>query len=221
MLLADADGTIWRGSAVLALGRPRTGDDAPAATGSRFALPGRINWTLGWDGVLAPVLHLKHDDVLTGPLTVRPADGGLAIDADGAVLPASLLELAGAPLNTLKPDGRCELRWGAVAIGRDGTVRGDGTLRVTGFALALSPVRPLGNYLVSWSSTADGLSWRLATESGPLALDGTGRVGARMSARVVVRPAPDAPASVAAQLTPLLDTIGRRGNEAVVQVGTN
>ncbi len=223
LLLADADGTVWRGSAVLAIGRPRAGDDAAAVAGARFALPGRINWTLGWGGALAPVLHLKHDDVLGAPLAVRLVDGRLVFDPDSAVVPASLLELAGAPLNTLRPDGRCELRWNALAIDRDGTVSGAGTLRVAGFALALSPVRPLGNYLVTWSSAADGFAWQVATESGPLQVDGSGRIaGPRVAARVVVKASPGAPPAVAARLAPLLDTIGRRGGgDAVVQIGAS
>jgi general secretion pathway protein N len=219
VVLADADGTIWSGSAVLALGSPASASST--GTDQRLALPGRVTWTLEIAHALAPVLHLTHDGVLLQPLAVRYADGGLAFDAGKAIMPASVLQLTGAPLNTLRPEGRCELSWNALQIDREGRPIGDGTLRIGGFALALSPVRPLGDYLVTWRGDAGGLTWQLATEHGPLELQGNGgMVGSRMQARVVVHAAADAPASVVAQLAPLLDMIGRRGpNEAVIETG--
>lgn len=222
VLLADAQGTVWAGSAVMALGAPRTPDAGPANDDrqvvDRLALPGRITWTLEIERVLAPVLHLTQDGVLLQPLLVRFRDGGLALDGGAAVLPASMLRLAGAPLNTLLPQGRCELRWGPLQVDGRGMPTGDGTLRIASFALAISAVRPLGDYLATWTSGERGLSWKLVTERGPLVLEGGGNfAGRRGQARVVVRIASDAPAAVAARLDPLLDMIGRRGpGEAVI-----
>ncbi len=221
VLLADAQGTIWAGSAVMALGAPRStvaplGEAAQAP--DRLALPGRITWTLEIERLLAPVLHLTEDGVLSQPLAVRFRDGGLAVEAGAAVLPASMLRLAGAPLNTLLPQGRCELRWSAMQVDGRGIPTADGTLRIASFALAISPVRPLGDYLATWNSGERGLNWKLVTERGPLVLDGGGTLaGRRGQARVVVRIANDAPAAVAVRLGPLLDMIGRRGpGEAVI-----
>jgi len=217
VLLADAEGTVWSGSAVLGLGAAHGQSTEPV--GARLALPGRIIWRLEWTGVLAPVLHLTHDGVLLQPTTVRYASGALAIDAGAAVLPAAILELAGPPLNTLRPDGRCTLRWNATRIGDDGVVAGEGTLQIDGLALAISVVRPLGSYLLTWASGARGLTWQLATERGPLALVGNGvSTGRSTQARIVVSAAADATPAAAAQLAPLLDMIGRRGpNEAVIE----
>ncbi len=214
VLLADADGTIWSGSAVLALG----GSSDSAA---RLALPGRIIWQLDFGRMLAPVMHLKHDGVLQQAMTARYANGGLAVDAGTAMLPASLLELVGPPLNTLRPEGRCIVRWQALTVDGAGNVTGEGTLRIEGFALALSPVRPLGDYRVDWTSTARGAIWRLATERGPLALVGNGTTGSSgTQVRVVASIAAGAPVAVAAQLAPLLDMIGRHGtSEAVIETG--
>jgi general secretion pathway protein N len=219
VLLADAQGTVWAGSAVVALG---AADDGRGAA-ERLALPGRVTWTLELTRVLAPVLHLTHDGVLLQPLAVRYVDGGLALDAGAAALPASMLRLVGAPLNTLLPEGRCTLRWNGLTVDRDGAGIGEGTLRVEGFGLAISPVKPLGDYLVTWSSDARGLTWQLATERGPLALEGNGRLaGGRSMVRVVVRAAADAPAATVAALGPLLDAIGRRTpNEAVIESGAS
>ena len=222
VLLADAQGTVWAGSAVMALGSPAADAVAGAPDTARLALPGRITWTLEFERLLAPVLHLTHDGVLLQPLPVRLRDGGLALDPGAAVLPASMLRLVGAPLNTLLPQGRCELRWNALQIDGRGVPTGAGTLRIASFALALSPVRPLGDYLITWTSGERGLDWRLTTEHGPLELQGAGSVaGRRVQARVVVRIAADAPAGAAVQLNPLLDTIGRRGpGEAVIETGS-
>jgi general secretion pathway protein N len=221
VLLADAQGTIWSGSAVLGLGAPQgwSGESGSQSSAPRLALPGRIIWRLEWTSVLAPVLHLTHDGVLLQPTTVRYAAGGLAIDAGAAVLPAAILELAGPPLNTLRPDGRCTLRWNATTIDSGGLIDGEGTLRIDGLALAISVVRPLGSYLLTWASGARGVTWQLATESGPLALVGNGvTTGRATQARIVVSTAADATPAAAAQLAPLLDTIGRRGpNEAVIE----
>ena len=227
VLLADAQGTIWSGSAVVALGvadaaaagpiGPQGGVPAP----DRLALPGRVTWTLEITRALAPVLHLTHDGVLLAPLDARYSAGGLAIDAGAATLPASMLQLLGAPMNTLLPEGRCTLRWSALRFAGDDPPVGEGTLRVEGFALALSPVRPLGDYFVTWTSAARGLTWQLATERGPLMLEGNGTFESRAKARIVVRAAADAPINVVAQIGTLLDMIGRRApNEAVIEVGT-
>lgn len=227
VLLADAQGSVWSGSAVVAIGAP-TGDavpstdrDAVAPTTERLALPGRVTWAVKWGGALAPALHLTHDGVLSQPVVIQRVDHGWTVDAGAAVLPASILRLAGAPLNTLMPDGRCELRWNGLRLDPQGAVIGEGTMRIGGLALAVSPVRPLGDYLVHWSVDARALTWQLATEHGPLALEGNGVLaGARSQVHVVVRPAPDASPAAVAQLRPLLDMIGRRGaNEAVVQLG--
>ena len=217
VLLADAQGTVWSGSAVVALA-PRATSSESDRQGAGLALPGRITWTLEFERALAPVLHLTHDGVLLQPVLARLTSDGLALDAGAAVLPAAMLRLAGAPLNTLLPQGRCELRWNAFRIDRRGVFGGDGILRIASFALALSPVRPLGDYRIAWTSGERGIDWQLATERGPLVLEGGGSLaGRRGQARVVVRVAGDAPVAVARQLDPLLDMIGRRGpGEAVI-----
>ena len=50
--------------------------------------------------------------------------------------------------------------------------------------MAVSPVKPLGDYRVTWTSNANGLTWQIATEHGPLELNGAGSVAGR---RVQVR----------------------------------
>lgn len=223
VLLADARGTIWSGSAVLALGTETPDGSASASGGKddRLALPGRINWKLEIVRPLAPVWHLTHDGVLLQPVEVRYADHALAISPGAAVLPTSMLRLAGAPLNTLRPEGRSELHWGAVRIDPRGSVTGAGTVLVADLALAVSPVAPLGDYRVTWSSDASRFAWQIATERGPLELHGEGSVAGHVAQmRVAARAAGDASPAVAAQLKTLLDAMGARGgSEAVIAIG--
>ena len=229
VLLADARGTIWSGNAVLALAPPVVDSNKPAIDASeesdRLALPGRVIWTLEVVRTLAPVLHLTHDGVLLQPVDIRYANGDLSIDAGAAVLPTSMLRLAGTPLNTLQPEGRSELRWGATHIDTQGALIGEGSVRIADLSLAVSPVKPLGNYRVTWSSNASGLTWKIATERGPLELQGSGSTagsasGRRVQMRVTARPASDASPAVVAQLKTLLDTMGTHGgSEAVIEIG--
>ncbi len=213
LLLADADGTVWSGSAVLAIGGVGGASD-------RLALPGRVTWTLEFARFLAPVIHLKQDAVLRQPIDVRVVDGGLEVGAGSASLPASLLRLAGAPMNTLRPDGRCEVDWGPLRQS-GGAWAGSGALRVLSLSVAISPVRPLGDYAATWVVGREGLDWTLATERGPLELRGAGRwAGRSVQARVVARVAAGTPVPVAARVVPLLDAIGRRSEgEAVFELG--
>ena len=226
VLLADARGTIWSGNAVLALGSPVTEDRnemrGAGEDGARLALPGRISWTLQIVRTLAPVLHLTHDGVLLQPVELRYSDGDLAISAGAAVLPTSMLRLAGTPLNTLQPEGRSEMRWGATRIDARGRLIGEGTVGIADLALAVSPVKPLGDYRVAWTSNANGLTWQIATEHGPLELNGSGSVsGRRVQMRVTAKAAADAPPADAARLKTLLNTIGTHGGtEAVMEMGS-
>ncbi len=232
VLLADARGTIWSGNAVLALGARQVRDesahenddrnaDAARDADARLALPGRVNWTLEFTAMLAPILHLTHDGVLLQPLEMRYASQGLAIGAGAAQVPASLLRAVGTPLNTLRPEGRCTLRWNALHIDQGGALIGDGMLRIDGLELAVSPVKPLGDYRVTWAGAANGLTWQIATEHGPLELRGGGSVsGARVQMHLTAKVAADAPPAVVAQLKTLLDAIGTHGGtEAVIETG--
>jgi len=158
--------------------------------------------------------------VLLQPVALRSVEGDIAIDAGAATLPVALLRLAGSPFNTLQAEGRVTMRWGALRWTPDGAVIGAGTMTVADLAVAVSPVRPLGDYRLAWSGAADGVRWTVATDRGPLALTGSGRLGRAPAVHVVARAAADATPAMAARLGPLLDVIGRRSaNEAVFDMG--
>ena len=103
LLLADARGTVWNGSAVMVL----TGG---AGSRDASALPGRLQWTLGLDGA-ALAMRAKQACCISGELLLRVAPGlgrlrlELPTTAGPATQigqwPAAWLTGLGTPWNTL------------------------------------------------------------------------------------------------------------------------
>ncbi len=93
LLLADAQGTVWRGQAVLVL----TGG---AGSRDARALPGRLHWRMGWHGG-APALQLEHACCLTQPLLVRWRPGLAATRFELLPLPVKAAAVPGS--NSAQP----------------------------------------------------------------------------------------------------------------------
>ena len=216
VLIADASGTVWRGSGQLAL----TGG---AGSRDRAALPGRVRWRL-MPGLTGAQLALDTDCCTPhGPLTlgISPRwDGGQIRLTDAqARLPADWLDGLGAPFNTLQPRG--ELGWqsqGLTLLWQAGRLVVSGQVLITARAMSsrLSPLRPLGSYQV----TIDGgetATLKLTTLEGRLQLTGDGQwTGGRLRFQGLATPAP----GLEAQLANLLNAIGRRrGNQSVLRLG--
>ena len=223
ILLADARGSIWHGDAVLGVATGRTGLGSKRQASSALALPGRINWAVEMPRGLALVLRLTQDGVLPQPVRVSLGTSVIAVEAGRALLPAELLWLLGAPLNTLRPEGRLEVRWDALKIAANRPLVAAAEVRVADLALAASTVRPLGDYRVVLKSDQRGLNWRLDTERGPLKLEGTGSISRgspeKVEASVRASAAADASPQTVERLKPLLDALGRRvGGVAVIEV---
>ncbi len=208
IVLGDAQGTAWDGSAVLGFGDGR---------GASAALPGRLHWSLGLDGPLTLRLDLANVAVLDNPVSLRLARHGLAVDGGAARVPLSLASLGPAPLNTLRPEGVARLRWDALDL-RNGRFEGQGVADLGRLAFALSPVRPLGDYRIEWKADQAGLRWSLSTRQGVLQLDGQGGWRAGGGPYFAGRAATAATASFeqTRQLGPLLDVLGRRDGSAVL-----
>ncbi len=243
--LADARGSLWRGSALLVL----TG-----GPGSRDAsvLPGRLHWTLGLaSGLTGLDLHARqacciHQRVLLRVqpgwarlrLSVRAADDTAATTPLAAApligqWPAAWLVGLGTPWNTLQPSGLLRLR--SPGLGFEWV---QGSLRISGqaeldlddIASRISTLDVLGSYRLSLrgeaAATAEaaapavstqGASLQLSTRSGALQLSGSGLWAAeRLRFRGEARAAPGAEAV----LSNLLNIIGRRqGAAAVISIG--
>ncbi|MGA2550763.1 MAG: type II secretion system protein N [Burkholderiaceae bacterium] len=209
VLLADAQGSVWRGDAVLGV----------AANGVSRALPGRVGWTTHWIFPTGLAIELNDAEVFLRPITVRIEPQSVQIDSGDAQLPLALAILAGAPLNSVRPNGQLRLHWDALSD-RDGALVGNGYVQIQGLWVEINPVRPLGDYQVTWQYGAQGLTWTLATENGPLQLDaqGSGLDRAHFSGRAAV--AKGVPEATAQRLWPLLEALGpRQGDNVQINIG--
>lgn len=227
LLLADARGTVWDGSAVLLLtGGPGSRDAS--------ALPGRLQWRLGLDGA-ALVLRARQACCLNGELAVRvvPGLGRLRLELPAAPAaigrwPASWLVGLGTPWNTLQPSGALTV---ASAAGLSleqvqGRWRfsGGAQFELVDMASRLSTLDALGSYRLTLQGNAAGseaTTLTLATLGGALLLSGQGQMlgGGAGSRLRFTGEASAAPGSEAA-LANLLNIIGRRrGPVSVISIG--
>jgi len=222
LLLADARGTIWSGSAVAVL----TGGE-----GSRDAasLPGRLNWTMSWRG-LGVELALQQACCLNGNvlLQIEPGFGRTTYTLQAppewiGQWPTALLGGLGTPFNTMQLGGTARLVSPKLRIESvQGRIVVDGTanLELTNVSSRLSTLETLGTYRMSLSGDAanPGISnLQLTTQQGPLQLSGSGTVGpAGVRFRGEARAAPTEEAA----LSNLLNIIGRRdGARSVISIG--
>lgn len=213
--LSDAQGSVWQGSARLAL---TGGSDARDA----LALPGRVVWDLGLEGVHGH-LHLDLACCTGAGLDLRFAPGWngwtLQLAPGTSVWPAAMLSGLGTPWNTLQPQGQLQVQNGALewrALGDHWLLDGAVQIDALDMASRLSTLRPLGSYRVQLRGGAQA-TLRLDTLSGPLRLEGS---GAWLAGRLHFHGTASAEPQGAAELDNLLNIIGRReGVHSVIELG--
>ena len=215
VLLADARGTVWRGSARVIL----TGG---AGSTDTAALPGRVAWNLSprWNGVAAA---LRAECCTPQPIPVRARWrwGGLAVDVGDAASrwPASVTAGLGTPWNTLQFEGELRLATQGLSVewveGRP-AIAGRAELVALRVASRLSTLRPMGSYRITVQGGTPA-TLRLETLEGSLQLSGTGQwVGERLRFRGEASAAPEREAALAN----LLNIIGRRsGARSLISIG--
>jgi general secretion pathway protein N len=245
LLMADARGTVWAGSAVMVL---TGGVDSRDAS----ALPGRLSWQLGWAGAGLNV-RARQDCCLQGELLLRVVPGwsGFRIELPAATLPvaaaaasapavnnpaistvigqwpASWLVGLGTPWNTMQPSGVLQLSsTGLVAEQAQGQWRfkGNAVLALDGMASRMSTLDTLGSYRLSLNgdgAQGDSARLQLSTTRGALQLSGDGQVlqvGA--ATKVRFKGQASAAAGSEAALGGLLNVIGQRqGALSVISIG--
>jgi general secretion pathway protein N len=227
LVLADAQGSLWRGNAVAVL----TGG---AGSRDAAALPGRLHWRVGLDGI-RPVLRLRHEGFIHGEVTLRPAaaPGGLrlaVIPQSGAPAgpraigqwPAAWLAGLGTPWNTLRLQGMLRLSADAPALRLGGgsvVMEGLWQLDLDRLATGLSTLPALGDYrLTVRGDAAAPAAVALATREGALRLTAQGQWDGR---RLLLRGEAVAAPGSQAVLDNLLNLIGRRqGAAAIISIGT-
>jgi general secretion pathway protein N len=224
LILAEAEGTVWTGSAVAVL----TG--GPGSRDAR-SLPGRLGWTLRPQG-LGLKLTLTQDCCLPQPLslTVRPGWGSVSAQLQTAAVggnapvgqwPAAWLGGLGTPFNTLQLGGVMRLYSQGLQVqwlqGRL-VIDGQAELSLEHLASKVTTLSELGSYRLSLSGAGGGpVSLFMRTEEGALKLNGTGSIGP-----YGLRFKGDASADEADRgaLNNLLNIIGRRtGDRSVISIG--
>lgn len=222
VLLADATGTVWRGSAVAVL----TG--GPGSRDAR-ALPGRLQWSLR-PSLLGVTVGLRHACCINGEalLKVRPGFGTVTAELQsvgGGVgqWPTALLTGLGTPWNTLQLGGLLRLNTPGLTLrwiqGRL-QVQGSASFEVLEASSPIVTLDRLGSYRFSIfgdPNNAGTARLELQTLDGALQLTGDGSLGAGgLRFRGEARAAPDQEAA----LNNLLNIIGRRdGARSVIAIG--
>lgn len=204
--LADAQGTLWNGSAWIALGPPQ----------ARKLLPQPLTWQWRWSSFDVEARH----PWLQGPVVITPRMTGVQVNAQSLRAPAMALTALGAPWNTIAPGGMIDVRWQALdtAKGLSGPVA---QLRWQDASTALSPLPRIGSYVMRVEGRGGrGLSLALSTEGGLLQLEGQGSTdnkGLRFEGRATY--ASNADAGQRRSLDQLLNALGPRQGD-VVTFGT-
>jgi general secretion pathway protein N len=225
VLLADARGTVWSGSAVAVLtGGPGSRDAA--------SLPGRIEWTIGTRG-LGLELRARHACCLNGDLVllVKPGFGRVTttlLPTPGWVgqWPSAWLGGLGTPWNTLQLGGAVRLATPGLTIdtvqGRL-RVQGSATLDLLSVSSRLTTLDTLGSYRFTLTGDAAAATdsgpatLTLATQEGALQLSGKGSFG---PGGLRFRGEASAADGNEPALANLLNIIGRReGARSVISIG--
>ena len=223
LLLTEARGTLWAGSALPVLsGGPGSRDAS--------ALPGRLEWNLAWRG-LGAELRARQDCCLRGEVRalIRPGLGRLSVQvlpAQSSTLgqwPAGWLTGLGTPWNTLQLGGTLRLTSPGLTVEWvQGRMRfsGEATLDVAHTSSRVTTLDTLGSYRLTLRGNAasgDAASLTLITVEGALRLSGQGEwagTGLRFRGEAQAAEGSETP------LNNLLNIIGRRqGARSVISIG--
>lgn len=217
-VLQNAQGTVWRGSAIALL--------ADGYQGMR--LPSRLHWDFasGFDrGLMRLVMRaqIKSECCTPEPLQLAVSIGwqGIRIDIANqqSQWPAHWLVGLGSPWNTVQPEGSMQLRtenfmWQS-NLGTP-KVQGLAELTLSQLATPLSTLRPLGTYRLRVQG-GDTMAVTLATLEGGLQLSGNGQwANGRLRFKGEARAQP----AFEAALSNLLNILGQRqGAISIMELG--
>lgn len=210
LAVVDASGTIWSGSATLAIGAPSR----------RRTVAEPLRWQLSFAG--GPKLLLSHP-WLGGPLAVTPAWLGVGVSGQTLQLPAPVLATLDARIAAISPGGELSLKWPATFIGRSSRAPGTTLLDAQwrNAVSALASIRPLGDYTLALKQADQGRAeLTLSTQQGPLILNGTGVLDKKSGFQFdgTAQTDPAASAEIHAALRDLLATLGtRRNNQTLLR----
>ncbi len=220
VILAQAQGTVWSGQAVIVLtGGPGSRDAA--------ALPGKLSWSIRPNFSGARV-NLQQDCCLNGSvgMQVQPGLGRLRVTLlpqPGwlAQWPSSLLGGLGTPWNTLQLGGSVRLSSPGLVLEQAAgrwQMQGSANIDILNASSPLATLEQLGSYQLRLFSNDDGqVQTVLSTREGALQLSGDGLWGA---GGVRFRGEARASEGNEAALNNLLNIIGRRdGARSIISIG--
>lgn len=171
VVLGDPEGSLWNGSALIGVAMNKDSD-------LTSIVPGRFNWHLSPILLLGQIeLLLENSDALQQPVHISGNLRHAQVSPGSLALPAKRLSGLGAPLNTVKPSGDMTLSWDALGLTfLDGSVAINGAMRLglQNMASALSPIKPLGSYMINFVWRGKEADIDLKTEQGPMLLSGNG-----------------------------------------------
>lgn len=204
MAVVDASGTVWSGSATIAVGTSQ----------HRRTIPDPLRWRLSFPG--GPRLLVSHP-WLGGTLTLAPRWLGVGVSAQTLQLPATVLSTLDARMAAIGPDGELSFKWPATFIGMGGRPAGAALLDVQwrNAVSALTPIRPLGDYALAMKQAGPGAAEiTLTTRQGPLMLKGSGVLDRSTGFRFdgTAHAEPTASSGIQAALRDLLAALGPQQN---------
>lgn len=231
VLLPDAQGTVWNGSAQWVLNEGTLNIAATpnlARPANTTALPTRVTWQLGprldWAHLrLTLSAHMASACCTPQPvrIDVSPLWRGVRVQVGDhtSSWPASWLVGLGAPWNTVQPEGQMQLHTTQLQWTRQAgleQLQGQAELQMQQLSTRLSTLRPLGSYRVRVQG-GDTVALTLDTLEGSLLLQGTGQIlNGRVRFNGEASAAPDAEAA----LSNLLNILGQRqGAKSILKMG--
>jgi general secretion pathway protein N len=180
VILQQASGTIWRGSAALAF------SEANASSGNcrePVSVTERFHWATACNlSKLSCQTEIQYI-ALDKPQLIVWEIGKIQIAANEVKVPANVLEGLGNPWSSLRPRGQLDARWTDMVLEGIGNSRASdqqnirsGVIRIIigNLSSPISQVKPLGAYEIQANIGNDGLNWVLSSTAGPLLLKGQG-----------------------------------------------
>ncbi len=173
VLLQEVRGTLWDGSALLALGS--------GSAGAAIAWPQRIHWQLRPASLNQLSLGLRSSPdpdtrPWVGALRWQPSGWRVEFDDIDWQLPSDWLSALGSPWNTIAPEGQLRLQsrqWRWQLDREQLTMGGQVTLTLHNLSTRLSSLRPLGDYQIKIMGGTTP-SVELSTLQGSLQMNGKG-----------------------------------------------
>ena len=226
VLLQDAQGTLWQGSAqaVLSAG-PQSG-----APGIGITLPTRLTWQLGPTFDWAHTRMVLRAQLASACCTTAPVQVDTSplwrgwrvqISDHTSHWPAHWLVGLGAPWNTVQPEGQMQLQTQQLVLTQQASQplwQGQAELQLQQLATRLTTLRPLGTYRVQLvGSGSDALTIELSTPEGALQLQGQGELkNGHIRFQGEASATPDAQDA----LSNLLNVLGQRqGHKSLLKLG--